>query len=591
MNAIRAFPATWSNRIRALSSRLGRVPALVYVLGYLIVILAFSLIYFFYSFLGNNFGNNFSQSISQSVSGPLDDEASILRALRTEIIQAYRTNGQANQVVNGWRMITDDLQVAYLHTSLPLAFDFELVVPLRKTTEGDSGPEAFLAETVMVYLDGSYTLNDIIYLSFIPENISASPVEGVPTAIPGPGTQYGSVLSKVPGQISPPAVEPGVVQGAVLPLSLDLYNRILAYGGAFQGLPRRSAGYLGMLYFSAGVATFHASGEVVPVSALAILSVISETILAVLLISLFLNSLVYDVGEALRGTQKAHRKTDGTVPEAARKRPTKRSAKGSQPAASKEGSGNRINSWVKVIAGMLALGICVIVVVAVALFRKLAEAVPPPNSLSVAVVLPTVTWTPSPTPVPPTSTQLSASLPNAATPMYIDMPRIERNLLQNGGFEDGLSSWTYSNAVAGIHVFETSGVDGKAYCSHRYMDYDANLQKQIPAFVQELPIDPAGSYFYSGWVKLNKGIQIHASMQWSARFSEVGWAATTFVSGILPQVETPNGWVFIHGVLPPFANRANRAVFGIWHDPPYGARGPVDGTICVDDLVFGKVVK
>ena len=133
----------------------------------------------------------------------------------------------------------------------------------------------------------------------------------------------------------------------------------------------------------------------------------------------------------------------------------------------KSEKGNNLQT--RFMVAILLLTICVSVVTSI-IVKTLIPAPPARTPTPGSTILPTVTLTLTGTSAP---TPIATSWANALTPMPIDMPQIERNLLQNSGFEDGLSSWTYSDELnrdkfAGIRVFETAGVNGKAFCSRRY---------------------------------------------------------------------------------------------------------------------------
>lgn len=252
---------------------------------------------------------------------------------------------------------------------------------------------------------------------------------------------------------------------------------------------------------------------------------------------------------------------------------------------------NANNSQVKLVAIIVVLTVCISIATSSIVVKTLVPILPTPTSTPISTALPTVTLTLTQLPITPTPTRQLADLPDALTPMKIEMPKIESNLLQNSGFEDGLLGWTYSDNVAGINIFETVGVNGKAFCSRRYTDRKDFLENQWAGFVQEVPIDPNQAYFFSGWVKLNKAISIGALAEWYNWSKNIGWTAATHRIGILPDGETTNGWVFIHAEISRTQPGTNRAIFGIWHGRIYDALDRVDSTVCVDDLVFGKIVK
>ncbi len=253
-------------------------------------------------------------------------------------------------------------------------------------------------------------------------------------------------------------------------------------------------------------------------------------------------------------------------------------------------SESRNNSQVKLIAIIVVLTVCISVATSSIVVKTLVP-MPIPTSTPSSVIRPTFTLTLTQIPIVQTPTRLPYDLPDALTPMQIQMPQIESNLLQNSGFEDGLTGWSYSDNIARINVFETAGVNGRAFCSRRLTDREDFLQKEWAAFVQDVPIDPTQSYFFSGWVKLNKAVHVYAMARLYNWSENLGWVAATHRIGILPDGETTNGWVFIHGEIPRIYPSTNRFLFGLWHGLIYDAPNIIDSTICVDDLVFGKIVK
>ncbi len=250
-------------------------------------------------------------------------------------------------------------------------------------------------------------------------------------------------------------------------------------------------------------------------------------------------------------------------------------------------SENRNYSKAKLFAIIVAISVFVSVITSSVVVKILVPVSTTPTSTLTSTIQPSITLTFAQTPIAQTPT----SYANALTPMQIQMPRIESNLLQNSGFENGLSGWMYSDNVGGINVFETDGVNGKAFCSRRYIGSKDFLEKEWAGFVQEVPIDPNRAYFFSGWVKLNKAVHVYPMAQLYNGSKKVGWALATHRIGALPDGETTSGWVFISGEIPMIAPGTNRALFGIWHGLIYNVPNMVDSTICVDDLVFGKIIK
>ena len=220
--------------------------------------------------------------------------------------------------------------------------------------------------------------------------------------------------------------------------------------------------------------------------------------------------------------------------------------------------------------------------------------------------LPTFTSTPvyvmatnTPKPLPVTQTQPSPTLYTlpSITPTQLQMPEIETNLLKNSGFENGLSGWTYSDNLAGLYVYEIAGVNGKGFCSRQYLPYinhddtmASYVKKEWAGFVQEVLVVPNEKYFFSGWVKINKAINVFALARYYNGSEYLGWGLATRI-GTLPDEKTTTGWVFIHGNVPIYLPGTNRVVIGLWHGVINNGKNEVDSTICVDDLVFGKIIK
>lgn len=308
-----------SSRLRILSTELGQVPALLYLVGYLFVIFIFSLIYY-YVLPGYNFYHSTTQYEYQYFSKDVADP--ILHNLRADVIQAYYKNGKTQEKINGWRFVVDNLHVDSLDTrSLPSEFSFQVVIPINDGTEGNWNSWTFLAAKITVFTDSKFISNDIVYSPFQIESTDGAPIEGIPSQIPSPGVLFNYELiqrqrdnnedesiQRLGNNDDMFLQQQGTRE--VLPLSLNSYNEILELGQSIKGFPLRvDRHYLRMLYFSTGIATSKALGDIVPVSALAKLFVTLEAIIEIILIAFFLNSLVYDFGNTSKSTTRAGRKT------------------------------------------------------------------------------------------------------------------------------------------------------------------------------------------------------------------------------------------------------------------------------------------
>jgi hypothetical protein len=344
MKPFKALLTTLSNQIRLLLSKLGKAPALIYLLGYLIVIFVFSLIYY-YALSGDHFYHSTTQYEYQFFSNDVADP--ILHDLRTDMIQAYQKNGKAKEEINGWRIVVDDLHIDSLDAgNLPSEFSFQVTIPINDGTEGNWDSWTFLTANITVFTNSQFISDDIVYLPFQIVTPFTSPLQGIPSQIPTPGVLFNYELIQRQSSdnenelFQRPGNNEGMFlqqQGAkeVLPLSINSYNKIIEFGQGFRGFPSKgNEQYLQMLYFSAGIATSSALGDIVPISTQARLFVTLEAITAVIFIGLFLNSLAYDIGEALRSAQKIEQKTNHIVSSANKKRPTKRAVNGRDSATS-----------------------------------------------------------------------------------------------------------------------------------------------------------------------------------------------------------------------------------------------------------------
>ncbi len=282
---------TLLHRIRFLSSKLGQMPAFLYLLGFVAVIFLFSFIYYY-----GLSGYDFYDSTNQYDFGSFNQEVNtILHDLRMDIIQAYQKNDEAKQPINGWRMDINSLEVSSLYTgNLPSEFSFQITIPINNGTEGNWDSWTFVTTKIIVFTEGNFISDEIVYSPFEFGESYSLALEGIPGQIPTPGLTFHYDLSNY---------QSGAF--SVLPISLNLYNRIIDIGQDFRGiLPKVNGHYIRMLYFSTGVATSSAFGEIVPVSTRARIFAISETLIAVIFIGLFLNSLAFGIGEASRNAEK-----------------------------------------------------------------------------------------------------------------------------------------------------------------------------------------------------------------------------------------------------------------------------------------------
>lgn len=635
MNSAAERSETILNRIGEYSRRLGRVPASIYALGFAALILGFAVFYSFVAWLSPAHALWYGSQGDQQCS---NDAITVQNGLNYELKAAYRASGQANQVINGWRMLSDRLEVSGVGPRFPDYMIFQLEVPFSNGIPEGPDNEVTVSEMVSVNTALAYFLGDMAYVTFSAENVRAyvAPVYGPPTILPAPGTPSPNETPAYPTGIPAPVGLPGATGDNVLPVSYDLYQMMVdvircqtcqAALCSARGIFSNGT-YAQMLRLSALSASLRPLADATPASALAYVSSGSERILGAILLALILNSFAYDIAKTLRmGSGEGESDQASRTP--AGKRPATRAAKGTRSAPAKKAAAGGARkatqasptkrAWRTSIFSLAKRG-CILAVAGAAVLLTLAVlyaagiylwsmaqyessrprpyVLPTLSASATATATPTATASPIATLTPAqTATpalQASSSPSTMLTPMHIDVPAIERNLVQNSGFEDGLAGWTYSDRVFGINVFETAGLEGRAFCSRRIPLDKSTFQKESAAFVQKVgPIDPTAKYFFSAWVKLHGAVHVYPMARmydWSGH--EIGWTLTSlhWIGGP-PDGESTSGWVLIQGQISTVFPMSNYALVGIWHGAINDTQATVDSTICVDDLVFGKIAE
>ena len=216
------------------------------------------------------------------------------------------------------------------------------------------------------------------------------------------------------------------------------------------------------------------------------------------------------------------------------------------------------------------------------------------NTPVVIIVTPTQEAQPTQLSLIPEPTATAQQLVILPTVPIIDTPTsqpqepqlsAQSNLLQNASFENGLSGWIYSERhISGLYEISGYNGSGKAYCSRQNLT--ASDAKGWVGFVQEVPVEGGKTYYFSAWVKLNKAIQFHGHADWynGPSFLQIG--LVTPGTGVPPNGETTNGWVFIQGTtLAP--NNATKVIIGFWHGVSDDTTNIVDSEYCADDVTFG----
>jgi len=266
INAIRAQSST-------VSARLGSVPSIIYAIAYLVLIPVFAGIY-------TLFARDFYHSTIQ-YEQVLDDEADrLLNDLRQTLQATYKAaHGSEIGRRDGWLL---DIRSISLH-SLRVEEDtisFGLVA------------EFFTADSLPIQVN----LDPQVKMPLRPMIRK--------TTRDGTSTDYWAITIDTPafhleGYKSPPvrmifARPSGDMVGTLLLLSTSrtLTTKITSFVEATRGFPSRiGGGYARMLYLSTVTITTLGYGDILPLTSRARLLVALESILGIVVIGLFLNSL------------------------------------------------------------------------------------------------------------------------------------------------------------------------------------------------------------------------------------------------------------------------------------------------------------
>ena len=255
-------------RSRRISSRLAMVPSLVYGLFYLLIIPLFALAY-------TVLGKDFYHSTVAFENALQSDRSRLLRALETDIKAGF-TNfyGKTTVAVGKWIISADNL---YLRS-----------VEIKNDS-------AYVGLTVQYFTNDSLPIqvveHPVIHISILPQISTFDPKidwrlisfeqARRPPNVPAPPL---------------PAFFPGYEGGSDRPLQLitkgSTTARLVAYANAVRGFPGEVSGrFRRMLYLSTVTVTTLGYGDIVPLTTTARSLVASESILGIILIGLFLNSL------------------------------------------------------------------------------------------------------------------------------------------------------------------------------------------------------------------------------------------------------------------------------------------------------------
>lgn len=273
---------------RSVEIRLGKTPALVYVVFYVGMIFTFGFIYD--SLPSRSFYHSTSKYEYQFFNS---DAGQILQYLRQEIVQVFRENyGKSEVNFDGWQLDIDSIDVNSLFVGdFPDKFSFKVRVPVTYVVDGQIRVWTELRSTIEVPMSGRTMSRGVVYSSVAPSSSVPFRTEDIP-AEPKPDVLF------------PFRGEGFTGNSTVLPISIRLYNTIVQFGEGYRGFPSQVSGqYWRMLYLSAGIATSSAFGDIVPLTTKARLLVLTEAILAIITVGLFLNALAHHIAEVLKGVR------------------------------------------------------------------------------------------------------------------------------------------------------------------------------------------------------------------------------------------------------------------------------------------------
>ena len=258
-------------RIRAIARRVGRVPSPVFAGLYLLAIPAFALVY-------TRMSHGFYHSTVRYESALNAEADKILTGLREEIIVQFREeHGAARIDVADWAFNVEDIRLYALKPE-----DTRITFTLRTELSGKG-----VMAGVRQYAGTDVTIDARIRL--------AVGFPGAPDCRIFAETVVSSDSFPVPPETLFPA-RIGSLAAATnktsLAISERLHREIVGYLNAIKGFPQAASGsFARMFYFSAVTITTLGYGDIVPITDSARIAVAVESILGIVLVGLFINSV------------------------------------------------------------------------------------------------------------------------------------------------------------------------------------------------------------------------------------------------------------------------------------------------------------
>jgi hypothetical protein len=253
---------------------LGNIPALVFLLLFVLSVFSFAAIY------DSLPSRSFYHSTSKFEHSTLDEQADeVLGLIRDAVIQNFiEQYTSPTKTIDGWVVNIEDLKVHSLNVSnYPKEVVFGLRLPIpRENKEG----LYYFVDTFVINMGDFIVTNGNYYFFAEPKNWK---------------NKFRNAISPPPPELKElfPNFERGFNKNLInFPMPINTRDEIVKFGEAYRGFPDQIIGSFNrMLYFSAGVATSTTFGDIVPLTDHARTLVALQSILAIILIGLFMNSL------------------------------------------------------------------------------------------------------------------------------------------------------------------------------------------------------------------------------------------------------------------------------------------------------------
>jgi hypothetical protein len=283
-------------KLRRISRWLASFPSLGYALVYLFCIPSFATIYYFLPY-------HFYHSTIQYEQVLDKDADNILKEIRSEIIKTFKEEHGAEVIVSdGWTVDINELGIGSLKAkgdvvSFSMYVDFSKNPKEIRSADGsahaitrDVKPQIgeiniYLndykgAETIFIDKDKWPGITNLHLLFPYEEKIGNITVDS--RALPFDFFNNDSAF-------------PNNFESALMPISNSLHEKIIGYAKGVSGFPSKTTGsYWRMLYLSAVTISTLGYGDILPITTTSRILLSAESIMGIVLIGLFLNSLAYE---------------------------------------------------------------------------------------------------------------------------------------------------------------------------------------------------------------------------------------------------------------------------------------------------------